>query len=128
MIDLIERIEAAGGPDRDLDWRIQKALGIGDWPDIDMWPPFMPGSKFEKAIPAYTASLDAAMTLVPTEPFPEMRPGKWWWGVDSLGCDAHVAYENRDSGIPEYSAQGATPALALCAAALRARMAMADAP
>jgi hypothetical protein len=66
------------------------------------------------------AFLEAAVLLVPTKPFPELRPGEWWWMVDSLGCAAHVAYENHDSGIPEYSATCASPALALCAAALAA--------
>jgi hypothetical protein len=77
--------------------------------------------------PRYTASLDAAMTLVPTKPFPDLRPGEWWWSVDSLGCDAHVAYENHDSGIvPNVGsdADAATPALALVAACLRARYTM----
>lgn len=109
--DLADRIEALTGPDREVDAEIARTVYADNCRNPDWECGY---------VLAYTASLDAAMTLVPTKPFPELRPGEWWWSVDSLGCDAHVAYENHDAGIPEYSASAATPALALCAAALRA--------
>jgi hypothetical protein len=82
-------------------------------------------------IPHYTRSLDAAMTLVPDG-------GQWRWragqyNVDPLKCRADLAEtgeiftEDKSLGISiKTRAQGcaATPALALCAAALRARDAL----
>lgn len=106
-----------------VEWRGDALVRLTDFYPIGTLDPSMGRRSFCGHIgaPPYTRSIDAAMTLVPTNPFPELRPGTWWWSVDSLGCDAHVAYENHDSGIPEYHATAATPALALTAAALRAR-------
>lgn len=107
------RCEAATGADRDTDWRIQKALGIGNWPDVEMWPPFCVGSRADKEIPRYTASLDAAMTLVPEGwhtklALEDRHSHSWRWDLrGGFGFDA--------------GARAATPALALTAAALRAR-------
>lgn len=65
LAGLIERLEKLTGPDRDADYRIEKAVVRPDhFPDIKMWPPFMVGSTFDKSIPPYTASLDAAIALV----------------------------------------------------------------
>lgn len=62
----------------------------------------------------------AAVHLVPTEPVPNLRSGQWWWRIESWPHDhsAHVAYENRDSGIIEAGAKADTPALALAIAAV----------
>jgi hypothetical protein len=114
LLALAAKVEALKGPDREVDDAIIDAFG---WRN-DFGVPIPPGFI---GVPNYTGSVDHAAKLVPTTPFPQLRPGEWWWSVDSLGCDAHVAYENHDSGIPEYSARAETPALALCAAALRAR-------
>ena len=103
LLQLADRVEALNGADRGVDEEIADCLN-------------QEGNPY-----AYTALIDHAEMIVPRKPFPELRPGQWWWGVDNLGCDAHVAYENHDAGIPEYSASAATPALALCAAALKAR-------
>jgi hypothetical protein len=114
--DLAERCEAATGPDRELSWDIWEAIGE---PVIDDY-------SLNGSAPAYTASLDAAMTLVPE--------GYYW--TLSLGCKA-----GRDSEFGPYWAElysmadyrshidveeipGTTPALALCAAALKARTAL----
>jgi hypothetical protein len=136
LLALAERCEKATGPDRELDGQIDRLLNTrpsnGDYDEHEnaiwsvkdtsglliRWSGFACDSFCASA---YTASLDAAVSLVPSKPFPGLRPGEWWWSVDSLGCDAHVAYENHDSGVPEYSGSATTPALALCAAALRAR-------
>jgi hypothetical protein len=57
-------------------------------------------------LPMFTASLDAAVTLVPE------------------GCGWMVMSSAAKVGV--WPSHGATPALALCAAALRARAAMAQ--
>lgn len=109
---LVERIEAATPESAEREYlgiAVNEALGIASYITDDGDP---------------TQSIDAAMTLVPTEPYAELRPGQWWWMIEAWPNEktAHVAYENGDSGIPEFSGKGATPALALCAAALRARI------
>ncbi|CAM5420968.1 hypothetical protein ATER59S_02395 [Aquamicrobium terrae] len=71
---LIERVEALTGPSRDADYRIEKAIvRPGEFPASEIWPPFMVGSKFDRSIPAYTASIDAAVALVE-----RVLPG-WFW-------------------------------------------------
>jgi hypothetical protein len=105
---LIARVEAATGADRELDDMIAIAVGIpatiklGDemlgnvrWAPVRSKP--------------YTASLDAAVSLVPS--------GCLW----TLDCLSNATALYRDA---RYQANAATPALALCAAALRARQAM----
>ena len=101
MIELAERCEAATGPDRDLDGDIH-ALLVGA-PHRHQIP---------STWPFYTASLDAAMSLVPE------------------GCVSHeqqyfggVAYATIFTGGPWREiakAKGKTKALAMTAAALRA--------
>ncbi len=93
---LAERCEAATGPDRELDLLIMRyAMNIG--------------GAAENA-DRYTASLDAAMTLLASD--------------DQALCDFVL---NRPSAVNVGNTKwvhGATPALALCAAALRARATM----
>lgn len=122
LLALAERCESAAGPDNDLRIAIltHPVFGYRDIHDRGNDGYWYTDEEAIRQLPDPTVSLDAAAALVPTKPFPEIRPGEWWWSVDSLGCDAHVAYENHDSGIPEYSASATTPALALTAAALRA--------
>lgn len=116
--DLLNRIKAATGPDWSLDVEIARALG------------FLEEVAGMVRLPAYTASLDAALTLVPE--------GLEW---ELFGYDA-----TRDPRFPRFQARimllthaqdpeelgpqsimnAATPALALCAAALRAHEAMKD--
>jgi hypothetical protein len=120
LADLIARLEAATGPDRDLDLGILNALYGNDWRWVDDEREWVttdeygvgaPGNPVCSLLP-YTASLDAAMTLVPEGTAvvigwgqtPDTRPwarlAKPWNGAD---------------------ATGATPAIALCIAALKAR-------
>lgn len=99
LLALAERCEQAAGPDRELDFAI--AAGVG-WPD---------SPNLHQHARRYTESLDAAVTLVPEG---------WRWFVDSVGF-AHV-YKDSIVGASDIKA-GAKPALALCAAALRARAA-----
>lgn len=71
----------------------------------------------DKVFPAYTTSLDAAVTLVPE--------GKdWQAGKIGNECAAGI-YPAAHHPFATHKAKAATPALALCAAALRARAAIA---
>ena len=96
--DLIAALEKAEGPSRELDAEIRKHVP-GDY------------------LPAFTASLDAALTLVPeglawrVEP---ATPGYTDWGKYRAG----VTTWEKPYDLPSY---GATPAIALCIAALKAR-------
>lgn len=123
---LVARVKAAKVADRGLDADVF-AVRHPDW----KWCPREPraftnpdDAEWIRTPPAYTASLDAAASLVPTKPVPNMRLGKWWWMLEAWPseCRASVHYENGDAGILETEAKAATPALALTAAALRAMM------
>ncbi len=119
--DLITRLESADGPSRELDcliaaavdWQIEcatitpanaiKAFGL-DWmvESADLY-----NSIFNQ-LPRYTASIDAALMLVPEG---------WKWAVTSKNSacchEQHIA--------PLNWSYASTPALALAAAALKAR-------
>jgi hypothetical protein len=132
---LAERVEAATGPDRGLDVAIAVVVDW-KWPD---WEPDEASARGQaekhglpwlvdraangmnsawRGIPAYTSSLDAAMTLVPER----------WKPVIDLTIEPNRAelyppdYDSNDWTLKE-TARGwaAMPALALTAAALRAR-------
>lgn len=122
LLELAERCEKATGPAFVLDEAIRAALvgatieaqqhrpgnayhRDGQW--VSIWP-----------IPSYTASLDAAMMLVPS----------WWATSITRTADGRTGHVNLykfegDAVRPAATvrASAATPALALCAAALRAR-------
>lgn len=133
LIELAERVEKADGPDRGLDALIAIALD----PERQVIVDHEPGRFPRKAIygpvtklvpmaeangedaadyinaPRYTASLDAAMTLVPE--------GHNWAVEHSTDGDGAWCYDkNVNNTGPSLAA---TPALALTAAALRARAA-----
>ncbi len=104
LLALAARCENATGPDRELDADIALTQGWTEHPGDNWIGPFG-----QIAVPYYTASLDAAVTLV---------PGPAWWWVEAQPL-VHGAYL---SGCgDERVARGTTPALALCCAALRAR-------
>jgi hypothetical protein len=109
--DLAERCEAATGPDRELDCAIAVALGRTDEGGSGFHRTFPDDSVFEQVRALlFTASLDAAMTLVPEGAV---------WSVGNFGFD-----EKPMSTVGEIEVNAATPALALCAAALKARAAL----
>lgn len=146
MMELAARIEAADGPSRELDAQIAEALGMCqhrnktrsgyqddtgfDCDDCgaDSWGNRSKDGhnrRLNDPNPAYTASLDSAMTLVPEG-----------WSVsvgDLRGYDppmwrCHLRDHRPESltaaGHSEIWKEGSTPAsaaLAICAAALRAR-------
>jgi hypothetical protein len=115
LSSLISRVEGAEGADREIDWLLAKALGEPPmvWPEIDMWPPFMVGSKADKAIPAYTASLDSAMELMA-----RVLPGYGFFlRRDNDGCNCGLLYPEHHFVTPGCSAH-ASPALAVVGATL----------
>ena len=102
MLALADRCEKASGPDRDLERLIWSAVG----------------SPAIRPIPVYTASLDAAMSLV---------PDGWDCAIYTSDGVAHAGCSPSDPDVRTADtddAMSATAALALCAAALRARTAL----
>ena len=108
LTELADRVEALAGPCREVDAEIVTIVKAG------MRSPWF------IAPPSFTGSLDAAMTLVP-EGFN--------WQVGTQGTEGEAAWASVEAltynpdtfnGISIY-VDAATPALALCAAALRAR-------
>lgn len=115
---LADRVEGAEGPSYALDCEIARAIN--------------PQATSQTVPPAYSASLDAAMTLVPEgwQCGFEMhgcydqvdRPEAWCWPYSSdFEPDWRDGNEGYRSNPHGYRAVAATPALALVAAALRAR-------
>tara|TARA_Y100001933_G_scaffold90783_1_gene91760 strand:- start:1586 stop:1996 length:411 start_codon:yes stop_codon:yes gene_type:complete len=125
---LAERIEALEGPCREMDREIFKAVGAplpkaAFGMDIELQPDPNSASGFVMPVgelqvryecPHYTTSLDAAMTLVPE--------GWGWFKLRTSTGQVWVEVEREDgTGMIAFSVHAATPALALCAAALRAQ-------
>lgn len=110
---IAERIEELEGPCREMDCLIENALGLAVF---DRDPRVIYGdAEYNRREPQpYTASLDAAMTLVPEG-----------WRVSDLyefeNGNATAAVRASNPARMERSKECATPALALCAAALRAQ-------
>lgn len=107
LLALATRCEAASGHDLKLDFAIGEALDI---------PQPLEGG------PDFTASLDAALSLVPNG----------WTGSIAAPAgpfDCWAEFHDRDEQHPlckhGICQEGQTPALATCAAALRARAALA---
>ena len=117
MNDLIERLEKATGPDRNLDADIASSVGwspgpgytrksddswrLGNWINSVQWAPL------------YTASIDAALTLVPE--------GHDWIVADVNGHVGGTPYACVGSTKEHF---GETAVLSLCIAALKARSAL----
>ena len=129
MQDIIERLEKATGPDRELDrelgfafcgWRVVDIAGNQciDQGDGEINADH-PGGMYT----SFTESIDAAMTLV-VEGFRWVIESKEWSELRETYL-VPVAYV--ESELPDRSksfrAEGATPAIALCIAALKARQA-----
>jgi hypothetical protein len=131
LIELAERCEAASGPDRDLADDILRACGFVQMEKRrtnggyqQKWK--MPDGRHQQISFDPTKSLDAAMTLVPVGWFVNSLTeyNQRTWDAILRGprpSDAPMWVSSRTKG----NERGvATPALALCAAALRARAAM----
>lgn len=128
MTLLAEKIEAASGADRELDREIAFAINLQDedefgcphgWADWYTDGSRRWGDNFAFCPLAYTASLDAAMALVP--------PG-WRWTMDSDHSGWWAGIWRRQEWAFRHGKDRKcrTPALALCAAALRSRAASTD--
>jgi hypothetical protein len=127
MVDLLElamRCERSPGPDKDLDLDIVNAVTSKPgwiWHDDMHWTitrnDYGSGAVGNPicSIDAYTASIDHAVTLIPD--------GWFFSGLDQqspavrVWTEGNIAYHS--PGLDGICA--ATPALALCAAALRAQ-------
>lgn len=140
--ELAARVEALEGPDREVDARIwcsvsppvesytvdnwmrndprpanQDVVGLtlSDW--LDRWPDDAAKMADSYGVPKFTSSVDAAMSLVPE--------GHVWdagtWRFTNSPAFANVGQRDRDSDY-DSEAFAATPALALTAASLRARV------
>lgn len=124
--DLTARIEAATRADRLLDanihWRVKREDFEADDDHTDAsycyarsgWTMNRADHAFLNLIgvPRYTGSIDAAMTLVPDDLV--------WHISGGYRRGGYVSIESRDDRVPEFKGRAATPALALCAAALKA--------
>jgi hypothetical protein len=121
MKDLIERLEKATGPDRELDAKL--AFVNGAWAaGVDEGVPWVQWAKntaveINDELPRYTASIDAALTLVPEG---------WEWELYSNPPSAWLCERGYDPDT--YNGKTAlastkSPAIALCIAALKARSA-----
>ena len=106
MSGLIERIEAAGGPDRQLDMLVENALGLAIF-DRDPAVGFGDADYNRRDPKPYTASIDAAVTLVPEG---------WEWAY----FDKRAIVRIPDT-LKHEMGEAATPALSIICAALRAR-------
>lgn len=118
LLKLAERCEAAAGSDRDLDVDIHEAIGNV----VDRGCPAEWHSGEET--PRYSESIDAAMMLVRED---AQRLRFWRVGNDGEGGDpsafkAEILVVTNLTSVTS-KAIAATPALALCAASLRARAA-----
>jgi hypothetical protein len=127
LIELAARCEAASGSDRALDAKIAAILRVGTkamWAqNYPLWIPQSDGrvvlgtSGPHFVSPAYTASLDAAMTLVPE--------GMAWTldgGDPNCMCSAALGPVPQPGRMLDatWQGEGETPALAMIAAILRA--------
>ena len=124
--DLIGRLEAATGADRELDAAIAQAFGFQGWTEGAMWFAQQIGAG-EIVAPAFTASIDAALTLVPANALWSVK-ALWDQGPDAIdGPKAYRGsvdiYEVRDGLFwkDNHLSLAATPALAIVIAALRAQ-------
>lgn len=123
MSDLIRKLESAAEGSRELDIAAHKAIGWELAPpeaDCAWWNDN--GDTFYGVCPHYTTSIDAALTLVPEG---------WDWQLEWEDGAESVFFESKgiarvEMGNPDLRIcpEAATPALALCAAALRAREVM----
>lgn len=127
---LAKRVEAATGPDRALDFAIMRVAGWEEYvrhrggllAGIPCWR--HPDGRIVEAPFHYTASLDAAASLVPEglswQSGRRCHSDDGWFGHSIVWEPS----DPRDDEAMRFMASAATPALALCAAALRARAAM----
>lgn len=118
LSELIARVEAATGPDREIDRAIKEAFGH-DWDysaDWDYWDAIKREKASRPVAKLYTGSLDAAMTLVDPRAL-------WAHGSMEDGPFARLCWPQPNGGfVGGYvEANAATVPLAICLAALSAQ-------
>ncbi len=115
MTDLIKRLEAAEAGSRELDFAIMAHFGYTNISDprdaLDCWRGSDGKSHFENA--TFSRSLDAALALAE-----RVLPGWGWSAGGSRG--EHYGRLDTPDGCDFEEAYASTPALALCAAILKA--------
>jgi hypothetical protein len=132
IADLIARLEKAEGPSRELDAEIFAHIGLTElqeshcrsWCRMAGRTDLTRERYIDAWAPAYTASIDAALTLVPD--------GMWWligagrirqreplYGAQIMRHDPDPPYTSDVIAEGEHDAGAA---VALCIAALRARL------
>lgn len=127
MTELIKRLEAATGPSRELDADIARATGLQvKKGQLGGWVYIAEGRTGWELLPYFTESVDAALTLVPEgwssslNIYPvQVKPTPIWKAA------SHVN-PNDGSGRSGYLGDSATPPIALCIAALKARQDVGD--
>jgi hypothetical protein len=133
LLELADRVEKASGPDRELDCLIfegqHKLLTPDRRGSIDGEPTGqyfdLNGEQLPECAPRYTASLDAAMTLLGRNAIQSLS----YWPFVAKGYESELCCrltlievtQNGFGGKHHYRADAKTPALALTAAAIRAR-------
>jgi hypothetical protein len=117
ILELAARVEALTGPDREVDADIMSLFthsvssDDGDW-----W--CGPHDASPIRVPEFTASLDAAMTLVPEK----WKLRQMQFAAPCADCRKwQVQFYGGREGEDYFVSFAATPTLALCAASLRAR-------
>ncbi len=120
MTDLIKRLEQAGGPDGVLDTDIYRdVVRLGRATNHDALTPEQRRSHFEALAPKYTASIDAALTLLPPQ---------FWGAIEWAGTlkenDRQWPIVEVGSGDQKIKVQAKTIPLSICLAALRGRAAI----
>lgn len=126
LLALADRVEAADGPDRELDVEIFRAIGHEvEWRPVNYimelrpiinWKAPHVYAGMKEPCPEPTASLDAALSLVPEGAGVEVH--RYWTAEhDDAVWSAAVIW---GMGSVEQSLDRPSAALALCAAALRA--------
>ena len=121
MTTLADRIEGLAGPDREVDAEIAKAVGTLHGPEEIVDFESRSVVYIDEQARPYTASIDAAMTLLPDNCGYALRKSIGLSPLVSLQLDGDGWQIDRTvDGWTDWH-RGATPALALCAAAIRAR-------
>lgn len=121
LLELADRCEKASGPDRELDAEIRAMLSGGVKPRLNgsmlkqyEYDEAMGGAPVRRSVFAYSASIDAALTLVPDG-------GNWSFDGEVMCVTLPTGRFLVSSDVEAYGTNKGTPALALCAAALFAR-------
>lgn len=111
---LIERLEKASEPDRELDYVIAATLPH----NAPYWAAWSRQQK-HNLTPVFSDSIDAALTLIPTTA--ALSTERHWQVNSQRPGDFHAAVYGPAGW---HHGTGLSPALAICIAALRARAAL----